>query len=60
MMIVKLEVFDKNVEGMRYDLNSIIGLCTSWPEGTEENLCEDSHSPDGYINTRSPVQNQKF
>jgi hypothetical protein len=46
MMIVNLE-FDKNVEGMRCDLNSLIGLCTYWPEGTEENLSEDSHSPNG-------------
>jgi len=45
---------------MRCDLNSIIDLCTNRPEGTEENLSEDSQSPDGYLNVRSSAQNKKF
>jgi len=57
-MIFNLE-FGENVEGMSCDLNSIIGLCTNWPACAEENLSEGSHSLNGYLNVRSPAQNQK-
>jgi hypothetical protein len=58
-MIVKLE-FVKNVVGIFCDLNSIIDLCTNLPEGSKENLSEDSQSLDRYLNVRNPAQNRKF